>query len=169
MNVIDSARFMALFAVALTDAYIAVFDAKYRYEFWRPITAIRNADIDGNPDTDIEVTWQPIDNTPMHPEYPCAHCIQSGAAAGVVEALLGSKDIPEVSITSLTLPGVTHRWTNLDAFATEIANARIWAGFHYRFSTRVGTEMGREIGRYAVETVMQPVTVGSSVSSRTKE
>jgi hypothetical protein len=169
LNVIDSARFMALFAVALTDAYIAVFDAKYRYEFWRPITAIRNADIDGNPDTDIEVTWQPIDNTPMHPEYPCAHCIQSGAAAGVVEALLGSKDIPEVSITSLTLPGVTHRWTNLDAFATEIANARIWAGFHYRFSTRVGTEMGREIGRYAVETVMQPVTVGSSVSSRTKE
>ena len=56
------------FAVALTNAYIAVFDAKYRYEFWRPITAIRNADIDGNPDTDIEVTWQPIDNTPMHPD-----------------------------------------------------------------------------------------------------
>jgi hypothetical protein len=157
MSVIDSARFMALFAVALTDAYIAVFDAKYHYEFWRPITAIRNGDIDGNPDTDIEATWQPIDSTPMHPEYPCAHCIESGAAAGVMEAMLGSKDIPEVLVTSLTLSGVTHRWTDLDAFTTEIANARIWAGFHYRFSTRVGTEMGREIGRYAVETVMQPV------------
>jgi len=169
MSVIDSARFMALFAVALTDAYIAVFDAKYHYEFWRPITAIRNGDIDGNPDTDIEATWQPIDGTPMHPEYPCAHCIESGAAAGVMEALLGSKDIPEVSVTSLTLPGVTHRWTNLDAFATEIANARIWSGFHYRFSTRVGTEMGREIGRYAVESVMQPVIGRSSASSRTKE
>ena len=169
LSVIDSARFMALFAVALTDAYIAVFDAKYHYEFWRPITAIRNADIDGNADTDIEATWQPIDSTPMHPEYPCAHCIQSGAAAGVMEAMLGSRDIPEVSITSLTLPGVTHRWSNLDAFAAEVANARIWAGFHYRFSTRVGTEMGREIGKFTAETVMQPVINRSSLSSRTKE
>ena len=63
------------------DALIAVFDAKYRYNFWRPITAIRNGDIDGNPATDREPTWQPIDNTPMQPEYPCAHCISSGAVA----------------------------------------------------------------------------------------
>ena len=79
MSVIDSARFMALYAVALADAYIAVFDAKYHYEFWRPITAIRNGDIDGNPATELDATWQPIDNTPMHPEYPCAHCIGSAA------------------------------------------------------------------------------------------
>ena len=160
-----SARFMALFAVALTDAYIAVFDAKYHYEFWRPITAIRNGDIDGNPDTEIEATWQPIDNTPMHPEYPCAHCIQSGAAAGVIEALLSTKDIPEVSMVSSTLTGVTHRWTNIGMFADEIANARIWAGFHYRFSARVGTDMGLKIGRYVVETVMQPVSADSSLAS----
>jgi hypothetical protein len=165
LTVIDSARFMALFAVALTDAYIAVFDAKYHYEFWRPITAIRNGDIDGNPDTEIEATWPPIDNTPMHPEYPWAHCFQSGAAAGVIEALLGTKDIPEVSMVSSTLPGVTHRWTNIGMFADEIANARIWAGFHYRFSTRVGTDMGLKIGRYVVETVMQPVSADSSLAS----
>ena len=157
MSVIDSARFMALVAIALTDASIAVFDAKYYYEFWRPITAIRNGDIDGNSATEPEATWQPIDNTPMHPEYPCAHCIQSGAAAAVIEALLGTADIPEVSMTSSTAPGVTHRWTNLDAFADEIANSRIWAGFHYRFSTRVGTEMGRRIGHYVALNVMQPV------------
>ena len=122
--------------------------------------ALRNGDVNGNPATELEATWQPIDNTPMHPEYPCAHCIQSGAAVAVIESVLGSRDISEVSITSSTAPGVTHRWTNLDVFSEEIANARIWAGFHYRFSTRVGTDMGRQIGDYVVKSVMQsqPVT-----------
>ena len=156
MSVIDSARFMALYAVALTDAYIAVFDAKYHYDFWRPITAIRNGDMNGNPATALEATWQPIDNTPMHPEYPCAHCIESGAAAAVIESILGSADIPEVSVTSTTAPGVTRRWTNLGVLSDEIANARIWAGFHYRFSTRVGTDMGHRIGEFVVKSVMQP-------------
>lgn len=162
LGVVDSARLMALYALALTDAYIAVFDAKYQYEFWRPITAIRNGDIDGNPATERDPTWQPIDNTPMHPEYPCAHCIQSGTAVAVLEALLGSEDIPEISLTSSTAPGVTHHWTSLQAFADEVANARIWAGFHYRFSTRVGTEMGHRIGKYVVDSVMQPTTVAQS-------
>jgi hypothetical protein len=156
MGVGDSARFMALVAVAFNDANIAVFDAKYHYEFWRPITAIRNGDIDGNPATEREATWQPIDNTPMHPEYPCAHCIQSGSVAGVVKAVLGAVDIPEVAMTSPTAPGVTRRWTNLDAFTDEVAHARIWAGFHYRFSTRVGTDTGLKIGQYVVQNVMQP-------------
>ena len=162
MSVIDSARFMALYAVALADAYIAVFDAKYHHEFWRPITAIRNGDINGNPATELEATWQPIENTPMHPEYPCAHCIQAGAAVAVIESVLGSLVIPEVSLTSTTAPGVTHRWTNLGAFSDEIANARIWAGFHYRFSTRVGTDMGRQIGEYVMKNVMQPQPVTGS-------
>jgi len=162
MSVIDSARFMALYSVALADAYIAVFDAKYHHEFWRPITAIRNGDINGNPATELEATWQPIENTPMHPEYPCAHCIQAGAAVAVIESVLGSAVIPEVSVTSTTAPGVTHRWTDLGAFSNEIANARIWAGFHYRFSTRVGTDMGRQIGEYVMKNVMQPQPVTGS-------
>ena len=135
---------------------IAVFDAKYHYEFWRPITAIRNGDIDDNPATERDATWQPIDNTPMHPEYPCAHCIISGAVAAVIEAVLGTADIPESRMTSPTAPGVTHRWTNLTAFCDEVANARIWAGFHYRFSTGVGTDMGRRVGEYVVQNVMKP-------------
>jgi hypothetical protein len=161
MGVGDSARFMALVAVGLNDALIAVFDAKYHYNFWRPITAIRNGDIDDNPATERQATWQPIDNTPMHPEYPCAHCILSGSVAGVVKAALGTVDIPEIATTSPTAPGVTHRWTNMTAFADEVANARIWAGFHYRFSARVGTEMGYQIGEYAVRNVMQPVVTSS--------
>jgi hypothetical protein len=161
MSIDDSARFMALVAIGLTDAYIAVFDAKYHYNFWRPITAIRNGDIDDNPATDREATWQPIDNTPMHPEYPCAHCILSGTVAGVVKAVLGTVDIPEIAVTSPTAPGVTHRWTNMAAFTEEVANARIWAGFHYRFSTRVGTDMGHQIGEYVVKNMMQPAVTGS--------
>jgi hypothetical protein len=161
MGVSDSARFMALVAVGLNDALIAVFEAKYHYNFWRPITAIRNGDIDGNPATEREATWQPIDNTPMHPEYPCAHCILSGSVAAVVKAALGTEDIPEIAITSPTAPGVTHRWTNMTAFTDEIANARIWAGFHYRFSTRVGSDMGLQIGEYVVKNVMQPVVTSS--------
>jgi PAP2 superfamily len=161
MSVVDSARFMALVAVGINDAIIAVLDAKYHYNFWRPITAIRNGDTDGNPATDREATWQPIADTPMHPEYPCAHCVQAGAVAGVVKAVLGTEDIPEIATTSPTAPGVTRRWTNMTAFTEEVSNARIWAGFHYRFSTRVGTVMGLQIGEYVVKSVMQPVVSGS--------
>jgi hypothetical protein len=155
VSVLDSARFMALIAIGLNDAYIAVFDAKYHYNFWRPITAIRNGDIDNNPATDREASWQPLDNTPIHPEYPCAHCIVSGTVAGIIKAVLGSEEIPEIAITSTTAQGVTHRWTNMTTFTDEVANARIWAGFHYRFSTRVGTQMGRAIGDYVVKNIMQ--------------
>jgi hypothetical protein len=157
MSVVDSARFMAVITAAEADALIAVMDAKYKYAFWRPITAIRNGDIDGHDATEREATWQPIDNTPMHPEYPCAHCIVSSAVASAIEAMLGTADIPEVSMTSPTAPGVTHRWTNLNAYADEVAAARIFAGFHYRFSTVVGQDMGRQIGVHTVKTIMQPL------------
>jgi hypothetical protein len=155
MNLVDSARFMALYAMTLTDAYIAVFDAKYYYNFWRPVTAIRNGDLNDNPATERDATWQPLDNTPMHPEYPCAHCIQSGAARVVLESL--GQPMPELSLTSPTAPGVTHRWSNLDDFTTEVANARIWAGFHYRFSTRVGTSLGWQVAQYVAANMMRPV------------
>jgi hypothetical protein len=157
MSVIDSARFMAVIAAAEADAMIAVLDAKYKYAFWRPITAIRNGDIDGNAATERDATWQPIDNTPMHPEYPCAHCIVSSALASAIEGMLGTADIPEVTMTSPTAPGVIHRWANLDAYADEVAGARIAAGFHYRFSTVVGQGMGRQIAAHTVETILQPL------------
>jgi hypothetical protein len=102
MSVIDSARFMAVITAAEADAMIAVMDAKYKYAFWRPITAIRNGDIDGNAATERDAAWQPIDNTPMHPEYPCAHCIVSSALASAIETMLGTANIPEVSMTSPT-------------------------------------------------------------------
>ena len=162
MDLVESARFMALVSTAVADSFIAVFDAKYHYEFWRPITAIRNGDIDDNPGTELDATWQPIDNTPMHPEYPCAHCISSAAVAAVIENVLGSPDIPEVSMTSATAPGVIHRWSNVWNFADEVSIARIYAGFHYRFSTRVGQNMGREIGKLVVQKLMRETNVAQA-------
>jgi hypothetical protein len=84
LDVVDSARLMALVAVARSDAFIAIFDAKYAkyfYEFWRPVTAIRNGDIDDNPATDMDPAWLPLAGTPMHPEYPCAHCIMAATVS----------------------------------------------------------------------------------------
>jgi hypothetical protein len=162
MELVDSARFMALVSTAVADSFISVFDAKYHYEFWRPITAIRNGDADENPATEVDATWQPIDNTPMHPEYPCAHCISSAAVATVIEKVLGSADIPEVTMTSTTLPGVTHRWTNVWTYADEVSLARIYAGFHYRFSTRLAQDMGRQIGSLVVEKLMREANLAQA-------
>ena len=148
-------------AVARADALIAVFDAKYHYDFWRPVTAIRNGDIDGNPTTERDAMWAPTAETPMHPEYPCAHCILAASMTGVVEALFGIADVREVSTTSPTLPGVTHRWTNMRALNTEVSEARIWAGLHYRFSVNIGQDMDRKIGDYVVKNFMQPVAVAT--------
>lgn len=161
LSLVDGARLFALAAVARADALIAGFDAQYHYEFWRPVTAIRNGDIDDNPATERDAAWQPIDATPIDPEYPCAHCIESASLAGVVQAAFGTADIPEVSMTSPTAPGVVHRWTNLRAFTDEVSQARIWAGFHYRFSTKVGQDMGYKIGEYVVRNFMQPVAVAA--------
>jgi PAP2 superfamily len=161
LSLVDCARLYALAAVARADALIAVFDGKYHYEFWRPVTAIRNGDIDGNSATERDAAWQPIDATPLHPEYPCAHCIASASIAGVVRTVFGTEEIPEVSMTSPTAPGVVHRFTNVRAFADEVAEARIWAGFHWRFSTKVGQDMGYKIGEYVVKNFMQPVSLAA--------
>jgi len=153
MSVGDSARLMALAAVGLNEALIAVFDAKYHYNFWRPITAIRNGDIDGNDVTEREASWLPIDNTPMHPEYPCAHCITASAVSTVLQHVVGN-EVGEITLTSPTAAGVTRKWTRLQDYSDEVSNARIYAGFHYRFSTEAGKEMGKKIGDLAATTLM---------------
>ena len=157
MSVIDTARFMALVTLAEADAIQSVFAAKWHYLFWRPMTAIRNGDIDGNAATERDATWEPLDTTPLHPEYPCAHCILSGAVTTVIQKVIGSTDIPVVSISSPTAPGVVHKFTNVNAIADEIALARIYAGFHYRNSTEVGRAMGQKIGEYVVTNALQPM------------
>jgi len=153
---VRNARLLALTSMALADSYIAVFDAKYAYNFWRPVTAIRNADLDGNDATALDASWLPLIDTPMHPEYPCAHCINSAAVGAVLERELGSK-LPVLRGTSVTLPGVTHQWKSVPELLDEVASARIWGGIHYRNSTVVGTAMGRRVGELVVERCLRPV------------
>jgi len=157
LGVNENARLVALVAMATADAMVAIFDAKYHYEFWRPITAIRNGDIDGNPQTERDATWDSLGPSPMHPEYPCAHCIVAGAAGTVMQAFFGTGTLPEFSLSTPTAPGVTHRWTRLEDYIAEPSNARIWSGIHYRFSTKVGTEMGRKIADYTVQNFLRPL------------
>jgi hypothetical protein len=155
LNLLDCARVYALTSMAVADSFIAVFDAKYQYNFWRPVTAIRNADLSQNPATPRDPAWQPLGETPMHPEYPCAHCISSSAVAATLQALLGD-EVGEITLTSSTAPGVTRRWTRLSNYVDEVSNARVWAGFHYRFSTEAAKEMGRKIGELTVSTQLRP-------------
>ena len=153
MDLVDCARLYALTSIATADAFIAVFDAKYAYNLWRPITAIRNADITSNPATPREAAWQPLGPTPMHPEYPCAHCIISSAVATVLQNVVGD-EVGEIALTSPTAGGVTRKWTRLQDYSDEVSNARIYAGFHYRFSTEAGKEMGKKIGELTAATQM---------------
>lgn len=155
MNLLDCARVYALTSMAAADSFIAVFEAKYHYNFWRPVTAIRNADLSNNPATPRDALWQPLGDTPMHPEYPCAHCISAAAVAATLSALVGD-DVGEISVTSSSAPGVTRRWTRLSDYADEVSDARVWAGFHYRFSVDAAREMGRKIGALAVESQLRP-------------
>jgi hypothetical protein len=154
LDLVDSARTFALVAMASSDSFVAVFEAKYHYNFWRPVTAIRNADQTGNPATPRDAAWLPLGDTPMHPEYPCAHCISSSAVGAVLTRLFGDA-IPEVTMVSATAPGVTRKWTRIQDYTAEVSLARILAGFHYRFSTKVGEEMGRKIGELTVATQLR--------------
>jgi hypothetical protein len=156
LDVVDNARLFALFSIAAADAAIAIFDAKYKYNFWRPVTAIRNGDIDGNNATERDPTWEPFINTPMHPEYPCAHCTFQSTAASVLEAFFGS-DAATFRLTSTTAPGVTRSFNKLSDYVAEVVNARVYDGVHYRTSGEVGATMGREIGQYVVQNKLKPI------------
>jgi hypothetical protein len=145
-EVTDNARLLAVAAMAMDDALIAVFDAKYTYNFWRPVTAIRNTEGElGDP------AWLPFIDTPMHPEYPCAHCIVSASLGAVLESEVGTGAMPRLSSSSSTANGAVRTWASAADFWQEVAMARIYDGVHYRFSTEVGTAMGRKIGELAAK------------------
>ncbi len=156
LDMMVNARLFALFSLATADAAVAIFDAKYAYNFWRPITAIRNADIDGNDATQRDAAWEPFIPTPMHPEYPCAHCTFQGSAAAVLQALFGDS-VPRFTLTSPAAPGVTRSFDRLSDYVAEVVNARIYDGVHYRTSGEVGASMGRKIGEYTVQNLLKPL------------
>jgi hypothetical protein len=149
-DLMRNVRLFAALTQAMDDAFIAVFDAKYNYAYWRPITAIRNRDRDGNDATERDASWLPFIETPPHPEYPCAHCIAASTVATVLAGDLDAGAVPPLATTSNTADGAVRHWPNLQAFVSEVGNARIYDGVHYRNSTEVAADMGRKIGALAV-------------------
>lgn len=144
-----NARLFAAAAQAMDDAVIAIFDAKYHYNSWRPVTAIRNADIDGNDATERDPVWAPLIDTPLHPEYPSAHSVLASSLAVVLAAEVGNAPLPVLSTSSPTAKGATRQYGNLAAFVQEVADARVWGGIHYRTATEVGARMGQQVGGLA--------------------
>ena len=145
-EVTRNARLYAAVTAAMNDAEIAVLEAKYHYNFWRPITAIRNGDRDGNPATERDPDWTPLIGTPLHPEFPCAHCVIASTIATVIRAELAGEPLPILMSTSNTAPGVTRQWTRTEDVVKEVSEARILDGVHYRYSTEVGNHMGEQVG-----------------------
>ena len=153
-DVTQNARVFAAVSQAMDDALIGVFDAKYQYNFWRPVTAIRNGDIDGNAGTERDASWTSLIDAPMHPDYPSGHAILAGAVGAVLKADVGSARMP-LATTSPTAKGATRRWTNVDDFVREVADSRVYAGIHYRSAIDVGATMGKQIGELTIEKFVQ--------------
>jgi hypothetical protein len=141
-----NARLYAAVTAAMSDTEISVFEAKYFYNFWRPITAIRDGDRDGNSATERDAGWLPLIVTPVQPEYPCAHCMIASAIATVIRADVGKDSLPTLSSVSNTLPGQRRSWKRTEDIVAEVVNARIWDGVHYRNSGEVGVRMGEQVG-----------------------
>ena len=157
LTLTESARLFAHVNIALADAFLAIFDAKYHYGFWRPITAIRNGDRDGNNATERDPGWMPLISTPMHPEYPCAHCVCDGAAGAVLKSVFGTGNLPEFTLTYAAMSGVTRKYTSIQQLEDEVAMARIWGGVHFRTSNEVGNAIGKKVGEYVLQNYLQAV------------
>ena len=145
LNTAENARLFALLNLTLADGVIAFYDAKYTYSFWRPVTAVRAADTDNNPDTIADANWLPeVGNTTPDPSYPGAHAVISAAAATVLIAFFKS-DRFDFQVSSEVLPGVHRSFPRVSAAAEEATLSRIFAGVHFRFDLVTGQRLGRQV------------------------
>jgi PAP2 superfamily len=156
----QNARLFALLNVTLADSFIAGADAKYAYNFWRPVTAIRAADTDGNPDTSADPTWTPLIMTPNHPSYVAFHASQSESAAQALASFFG--DHVDFTVTSPGLPGVERSFTKFTAAAHEAGLSRIYGGIHWSFDVAAGWHLGRNVGQYVAANFFLPVQAGGN-------
>ena len=139
--------------LAMADAVIACWEAKYHYVFWRPVTAIRLGSTDGNPDTEEDAGWTPLLTTPNHPDYPSGHATVSPSAAAVLTSYFG--DDTNFALTSETLPGVVRDYSSFSEAVEEAFVARIYGGIHFRTACFDGRATGVQVGALVVDTVAQ--------------
>jgi hypothetical protein len=155
MSLADNARLFAMLYVAVADAAIGSVETKYYYGFWRPITAVREADTDGNPDTLADPTWIPLFTTPNFPDYVSTHSATWGAFSETLRQFFGTKNVNLTMTSAVT--GTTRQFTSTDDINKEIIDARVYVGFHFRTADVHGVLMGKKIGRLVAKNYFQPL------------
>ena len=168
LSLIETARLMAMVNIVGADAQIACMHAKYTYAAWRPVTAIDPTSVsatdggpvpgfdDGNPATTEVPGWRPLLTTPNHPEYPAAHGSLTGAMSAVFSYFLDSPNI-DLTLTSTIVPTMpTRHFATADDLRTEIVNARLWGGLHFRSSSEAGITLGEKVARFDLQHAFQP-------------
>jgi hypothetical protein len=156
LDLVQTARMLAMAHVAGGDAMIACFDAKYHYWFWRPYQAIQQADADGNPATLADPSWLPLGATPNFPEYPSAHACHSGAVVKALESFFGTDRVPFSLDSRIT--HATRHYERLHDVVDDVDWARVLVGFHFRSSDLTGSNLGRRVGRYVAQHYFQPTS-----------
>lgn len=157
MGLAECARLFALMTMANANSFIVDWDAKFHYNYWRPVTAIRNGDNDGNDATERDAGWTPLNATPMHPEYPSQAAILAGAGSSALAAALGGSPDGVVTIADSADPKILRQFPNIAKLAEEQRLVRIWGGIHFRTSLEVSDRMGQALVKYLAETTFRPV------------
>jgi hypothetical protein len=152
----QNARIFALISMAVSDGLVSCMETKYFYNRWRPVTAIRAGDADGNSRTVPDPNWLPLITTPPFPSYPSAHASAGGAARRVLEHFYG-KDGFYVTLTSPTAPGVTLNYSAWKQITDDVDDARIYGGIHFRFDQEEGARQGRSVGAFIIDNKLRPV------------
>jgi hypothetical protein len=153
----DSARALALVSFSMADAYIAGFKIRYVYDLWRPVTAIREGDTDGNDATVGDPSWNSLQNTPNVSDYPSTQSIFSGAGAAALIGALGTDEVRFSFTSGPPFPDITRSFTSISQAARESADSRVYAGIHFRTACEDGLALGRKIGERTVALYLQPV------------
>jgi hypothetical protein len=160
MDLVDAAHLLAMGELVSTDAGIACYDSKFFYLAWRPITAIRNADKDGNPDTTADPNWQALLGVPGHPEYPSQHGCFTSAFTDALAAALDTKHI-DVTMgggqNGSSVLTTTQHFDNVEDVQKQVIDARVWLGFHFRNSVKQGVALGNDVAKWELERYFQPV------------
>lgn len=154
LSLLETARLMAIAYSSMADGMIGCFNAKYHFSFWRPITAIRNGDIDGNPYTIADPAWTPLGATPAHPEYPSAHGCLTAAFANSLKDYFGTPNIHFAVHSAIT--GTTHYFSSVKDLQQEVEYARIYIGFHYHHSMIQGFVLGQKVENNVVRNYFGP-------------
>lgn len=156
-SLLKTARLYALIAMSLDDGTLAVFESKYHHNFWRPITSIRRAELDGRDDTTVDAHWLPLRRTPNHPEYPCAHCTRGGGTAGILEQEIELMDGETFRVFDPRTPDDYITISSFAEFEERMSMSRIYIGAHYRSSNEAGEKMGRDVAKIARQKFAVPL------------